>query len=569
MKLQKKFQRTTTGWTKPGNVSVEYDEVSLLQMMSKHPTSYKLLDTGASESLVYETLLKELPSFIELIERRPVDTTYAVAAAFGDVQPCREIAKLKIEFSKDVSLEADFIIIPEAKRDKRVILGLPLLHKLNYRLDKDAQYLTLADKEYRLDAFNIYFNAHEVMDSVGIINEYAKKYPVLFSSPVAKKPKHNFEYQVVLEGFYHVKCRKSILFHDALCNDILIEPKPLSNPSVGDTSLASTVNLADHSNEKPREPTTSFQYQNTNAFPSFSGFDDADHPKLSLLETSRLARNPVIFGSIVDSFIKQHFADDIVRSVSSKLKGYEYYYALDEMNSQMDIFEQIQLFLRADKMRNTPEPSVKEVKEYSDLIKLMNYYIPPTSLQLIQFASFLPKADRKEFLRELTSLKPKNVEDVDNLDARTLAQMYKSFKRKFADTDGVNLRVPDRMKLLEGTVNLKGQAKDWLARLKQEKGTSYTWTQFKADLLEEYCDVNGELARGASFAALTLTQGQLSVDEYSQKFRALAALWFPHEDKQTWFMRFTLGLKPAVATEIKKLDSLVKQLRERRRWSSA
>ncbi|TID28589.1 hypothetical protein CANINC_002397 [Pichia inconspicua] len=148
--------------------------------------------------------------------------------------------------------------------------------------------------------------------------------------------------------------------------------------------------------------------------------------------------NPVIFGSIVNSFIKQYFADDIVRSVSSKLKGYEYYYALDEMNSQMDIFEQIQLFLRADKMRNTSEPSVKEVEEYSVLIKLMNYYIPPTSLQLIQFASFLPKGDRKEFLRELTSLKPKNVEDVD-LDAITLAQMYKSFKRKFADSEEVNL----------------------------------------------------------------------------------------------------------------------------------
>lgn len=117
-------------------------------------------------------------------------------------------------------------------------------------------------------------------------------------------------------------------------------------------------------------------------------------------------------------------------------------------------------------------------------------------------------------------------------------------------------RVPDRMKLLEGTVNLKGQAKDWLAWLKQEKGTSYTWTQFKADLLEEYCDVNGELARGASFAALTLTQGQLSVDEYLQKFRALAARWFPHGDEQTRFMRFTLGLRPALATEVKKLDSM-------------
>ncbi|TID28242.1 hypothetical protein CANINC_002603 [Pichia inconspicua] len=188
----------------------------------------------ASESLVYETLLKELPSFIELIEQRPADTTYAVAAAFGDVQQCKEIAKLKIEFAKNVCLEADFIIIPEAKRDKRVILGLPLLHKLNYRLDKDAQYLTLADKEYRLDAFNIYFNAHEVMDSVGIIDEYAKKYPVLFSSQVARKPKHNFEYQVVLEGFDFKTARpfyantiqaehiKKFL-NDALENEVLAE----------------------------------------------------------------------------------------------------------------------------------------------------------------------------------------------------------------------------------------------------------------------------------------------------------------------------------------------------------
>ncbi|TID13167.1 hypothetical protein CANINC_005023 [Pichia inconspicua] len=104
---------------------------------------------------------------------------------------------------------------------------------------------------------------------------------------------------------------------------------------------------------------------------------------------------------------------------------------------------------------------------------------------------------------------------------------------------------------LVSTVNLTDSASERL----QEAKNSGSSTRFKVDLLEEYYDVDEELSRGESYTALKLYQGQLSVDEYAQKFRELATRWFPEETEKTRFMRFVLGLKPELAAEVRKMDS--------------
>lgn len=143
--------------------------------------------------------------------------------------------------------------------------------------------------------------------------------------------------------------------------------------------------------------------------------------------------NPMVFGSILRSYIQQFFDENIHESVSPGLKGYEYYYALDELNSKMDILEQINLVAKAEKMRNIINPSQKEVEEYGKSLELIHYYVPLTHLQLIQFVSFLPKIERKEFLRDLKLLDPENINRADNFKPQQLARLYNNFKLKFTE----------------------------------------------------------------------------------------------------------------------------------------
>lgn len=149
--------------------------------------------------------------------------------------------------------------------------------------------------------------------------------------------------------------------------------------------------------------------------------------------------NPMVFGSILRGYIHQFFDESIHEAIQPGLKGYEYYYALDELNSRMDILEQINLVAKAERMRSIADPNQKEVEEYGKLLELINYYVPLTHHQLIQFVSFLPKLERKEFLRDLKLLDSDNVEKAGNLKPQQMVRLYNNFKAKYTDEEEVHL----------------------------------------------------------------------------------------------------------------------------------
>ncbi|TID13168.1 hypothetical protein CANINC_005024 [Pichia inconspicua] len=121
------------------------------------------------------------------------------------------------------------------------------------------------------------------------------------------------------------------------------------------------------------------------------------------------------------------------------LKGFEYYYALDEIKSKLDIWEQIDLVSKLDAIRNITNPNQTEVEEYGKLLELIDYYVPLSHFNVIQFVSFIPKTERKDFLRELKLLEPENIINAANFRPQQLIRLYNNFKLKFSEEEEVNL----------------------------------------------------------------------------------------------------------------------------------
>ncbi|MDN6657306.1 MAG: hypothetical protein L0K85_06630, partial [Staphylococcus simulans] len=167
-----------------------------------------------------------------------------------------------------------------------------------------------------------------------------------------------------------------------------------------------------------------------------------DHTDLSEVMEAKMVSsdlNPKVFGGILRAYIQQFFEEGIHESVSPGLKGFEYYYALDEINSKMDIWEQINLVSKLGNMRNITTPSQTEVEEYGKLLELIDYYVPLSHFNVIQFVSFIPKTERKDFLRELKLLEPENIINAANFRSQQLIRLYNNFKLKFSEEEEVNL----------------------------------------------------------------------------------------------------------------------------------
>ena len=125
-----------------------------------------------------------------------------MTAAFGQSQRCTQIARVRIQITKDITITEDFIILPTSYDDKRIIFGKPLLHKLRYRLDldEDNQYLTVDGKEISVKEDNIKYYKHRVVED-DKLQKYIKKFPDIFASDVKSIPIHDFTYKVHLENF--------------------------------------------------------------------------------------------------------------------------------------------------------------------------------------------------------------------------------------------------------------------------------------------------------------------------------------------------------------------------------
>ncbi|TID30047.1 hypothetical protein CANINC_001369 [Pichia inconspicua] len=170
-----------------------------------------------------------------------------------------------------------------------------------------------------------------------------------------------------------------------------------------------------------------------------SNFLNADLDEIMNAKSVSSGFSPVIFGNIVATFIRQYFDNSIIWSVSTSLKGYDLYIALEEEFSKMDILEQVQLLIKAGKVINSFKPSIEKIEENTNLVKLIDYYIPPSHYQLVWFLSLLPKVDVIDFLKEIGLWNSKDPKDTGNFDADILLQMYKKFKLKNAENEKIEL----------------------------------------------------------------------------------------------------------------------------------
>lgn len=80
------------------------------------------------------------------------------------------------------------------------------MQDLKYRLDDLFQYVTIDEVEFQIDNYHNTVNTHSI-DSIDITDEYAHRYPNIFSDDTPTSVTHDFTYKVMLQNFDHSRVR--------------------------------------------------------------------------------------------------------------------------------------------------------------------------------------------------------------------------------------------------------------------------------------------------------------------------------------------------------------------------